>query len=109
MFGERRKHQRYCINRTAKFATELGALPQDCMIADISEHGARVFSETAVIPDNFVLLISGDAPMRQECRVVWRLGDEVGVTFVTKEREQKRLNAMKEFQSKAREIFRQHS
>ena len=108
MFGERRNHQRHTINRAAQFVTESGALPRDCTITDISERGARLFSEAADFPDRFVLLISGDAPMRQDCRVVWRLGGEIGATFVTKEREQERLSAMKEIQSQVRDMFRQH-
>jgi PilZ domain len=68
MFGEKRQSKRYSINRVAKFVTESGALPRDCIVTDISEGGARLFSEAANIPDQFRLLIDGDTPIREECR-----------------------------------------
>jgi hypothetical protein len=81
-FDDRRKHRRYTINRIAKFQTDFGALPRDCMITDISEDGARLFAEYNDVPDQFHPVISGDSDMRRECRVVWRLGGEIGVSFV---------------------------
>jgi hypothetical protein len=81
MLGERRKHQRYAYNRIGKFQTEMGALPRDCMITDISKHGARLFVDGIEVPDKFNLMIIGDKGLRRECRVVWRLGGEIGVTF----------------------------
>jgi hypothetical protein len=82
MISDRRKHKRYTINRIAKFQTDSGALPRDCMITDISQDGARLFADGIEIPDQFQLLISGEKGDRRECRVVWRLGGEIGVTFV---------------------------
>jgi hypothetical protein len=83
MFHERRQHKRYVINRVAKFQTDSTSLPRDCMISDISESGARLFADGVEVPDKFYLLISGegDRDQRRECRVVWRLGGEIGVTF----------------------------
>ena len=52
------------------------------MVTDISEGGARLYSETAM-PDTFTLAISGEGKaVRRDCRVVWRLGGECGVEFV---------------------------
>ena len=108
MLGERRKQQRQSINRTAKFVTDSGTLPRDCLITDITDHGARLFTDDASgIPDNFQLLISGENSIRQECRVIWRLGGEIGVAFCAKEQDQERLKAIEEFQSQARNVFRQ--
>ena len=90
MLIERRKHQRYAINRIAKFRSDIGALPRDCMITDISSVGARLFLDGVEVPDQFHLAISGEEGIQHECRVVWRLGGEVGVTFVgTPRRERK--------------------
>ena len=83
---ERRQHQRYTINRIAKFQADSGSLPRDCMITDISKQGARLFADGVDVPDQFDLLISGDKGVRRECRVVWRLGGEIGVAFVGPER-----------------------
>jgi hypothetical protein len=82
MFNERSKHRRYTINRIAKFQTDNGALPRDCLITDISHQGARLFADDIDVPDQFHLLISGEGSTRRECRVVWRLGGEIGVSFV---------------------------
>ena len=86
MPAERRQHRRYIINRIAKFQTDSGALPRDCMITDISKTGARLFADGVDVPDQFHLLISGERYSRRECQVVWRLGGEIGVNFVVPDR-----------------------
>jgi len=35
-----------------------------------------------VVPDSFVLVVTGAETIRRDCRVVWRLGNEIGVEFV---------------------------
>jgi hypothetical protein len=78
---ERRSLARRVINRVAQYHSGLGALPRTCMVTDISPGGARLYSETD-LPDAFTLTVAvEDTEMRHECRVVWRLGGEVGVTF----------------------------
>lgn len=60
----------------------MGALPRDCLVTDISERGARLYSEQDM-PEEFTLALSGEGfDMRQDCRVVWRLGAELGVEFI---------------------------
>jgi hypothetical protein len=86
---ERRQHRRYTINRIAKFQTDSGALPRDCTITDISKQGARLFADGIEVPDRFHLLISGENGTRRECQVVWRLGGEIGVTFIGPEQRQR--------------------
>ena len=83
---ERRQHRRYTINRIAKFQADAYSLPRDCMITDISKQGARLFADGVEVPDQFDLLISGDNGVRRGCQVVWRLGGEIGVSFVGPER-----------------------
>jgi hypothetical protein len=80
---ERRKAPRRVINRMAEFQTGLGALPRTCMITNISDTGARLFTEIVDVPERFTLSVSGEGvTSRHECRVVWRLGGELGVEFV---------------------------
>jgi len=88
MLDERRRHRRYAINRIAKFQADATSLPRDCMITDISKQGARLFADGIEVPDQFHLLISADGERgsRRECKVVWRLGGEIGVTFIGPER-----------------------
>jgi hypothetical protein len=80
MLKERRQHERHCINRVAKIQSA-GSLARDCLVPDISEGGARLYAEGIVVPDQFVQLLTGSRTVRRECRVVWRLGNEIGVEF----------------------------
>jgi hypothetical protein len=86
MLNERRQHPRHAINRIAKYQSDTGSLPRDCMITDMSKTGARLFADGVEVPDQFDLLISGDKGVRRGCQVVWRLGGEIGVKFVGPER-----------------------
>jgi len=53
----------------------------DCLIRDISEHGAKlIFSSSVATPD----VVELHVPNRDEvyrARVEWRVGEEVGVSF----------------------------
>jgi hypothetical protein len=77
---ERRQSPRYTIDRFAKVQAA-GSLPRDCLIVDISDAGIRLHSEHTDVPEEFQVLISGLQPVRRECRVVWRLGFEIGAEF----------------------------
>jgi len=92
MFNERRRDQRHTINRIAKFQADMGALPRDCMITDISKLGARLFADGIEVPDQFHLMISGDNGSRRACEVVWRLGGEIGVKFIGPEKRERRTS-----------------
>ena len=82
-FKERRAAPRRVINRMAEFQAGLGSLPRQCMITNISDTGARLFSEILDIPDRFTLTVSGEGvTQRHECRLIWRLGGELGVEFL---------------------------
>ena len=54
---------------------------QDCLIADISEGGVRLFIQ-AEVPETFVLVIKDGSDANHKCRVVWRLDDELGAEFI---------------------------
>lgn len=55
-----------------------------CEIADISETGACLeVASPAALPDEFAIILSHDTKAQQNCRVVWRSANQVGVTFVT--------------------------
>ena len=55
------------------------ALPRKCWRRHV-HGGVRLHTEVAQVPDEFVLLLADDAG-RRECRVVWRLGFEIGAEF----------------------------
>jgi hypothetical protein len=58
----------------------------DCLIREVSEHGARLkFASATVTPDVMELHI----PAKEEsyrAKVIWRNADEIGVTFNGDER-----------------------
>lgn len=76
----RRRSERLAMRGMAKIIVGTGSLPRDCWISDISDGGVRLHSEFEV-PDTFMLLLpsSGD---KRECRVAWRLGQELGAQFI---------------------------
>jgi len=75
---ERRPTERHPTRGVGEILGAAGSLPRDCWITDMSHGGARLHSE-ADLPDDFALVLPGGS--RRECRVVWRLGNEAGVTF----------------------------
>jgi PilZ domain len=80
MLQDRRKTPRRAFNRIARFNNDLTG-PRECMVVDLSDQGARLYSEIET-PPAFTLTISGDSgDERRTCQVVWRLGHEVGVQF----------------------------
>jgi hypothetical protein len=106
MFGERRKHQRFAIKRVARIQAEINGVTtsRDCTITDISDNGARLFVEDSV-PDRFYLIVVSDNATRHECKVIWRLGGELGVEFTTLQPDQSRLNSLNRVREDARKIF----
>jgi hypothetical protein len=86
VFLERRKSARRTLNRFAQFHSEVSSMPRTCLVTDISESGARLYSEIEM-PTTFTLSVSRDGEnIRRECRVVWRLGGELGVEFIDRVR-----------------------
>lgn len=81
--AERRQAQRRRIDRLAKIQSGAGTLPRDCLITDLSTGGVRLHVEGYDVPNDFVLVLSGDG-LTKECnyQVVWRLGHEIGARFV---------------------------
>lgn len=79
---EKRKSPRRAISRLAKI--EVDSLLCGCLVTDISDGGVRLYAEGVEVPDTFVLLLPDDNGMIRpcDCRVVWRLGHELGARFI---------------------------
>ena len=86
MFKERRDLRRKVINRVAKFQSDDGSLPRSCTITDISDGGARLYSEVEMPPKFSLAILSEGGGTWRQCRVVWRLGGELGVEFTDRAR-----------------------
>jgi hypothetical protein len=80
---ENRKSKRRPISRYGKLQLPGGSMARDCLVTDISEGGVRLHIEGLDVPEQFVLLISLDEgkPGLRYCRVIWKLGYEVGARF----------------------------
>jgi PilZ domain. len=81
MFQDRRVSPRQIVNCPGSIVSEAGAASQDCLIADISDGGVRLFVQSKVA-DEFVLVIKDGSDANHACRVVWRLDDELGAEFI---------------------------
>jgi hypothetical protein len=75
----RRRSERLAMRGLAKILAT-GSLQRDCWITDISDGGVRLHAEVDV-PEEFTLVLPSG---RRDCRVVWRLGHEIGAEFVDK-------------------------
>jgi hypothetical protein len=82
MFLERRNAPRRVVNRVAQYFCDGSQLPRTCLVTDVSETGARLHSEIDM-PKVFTLAVSGEGiDIKRECRVVWKIGHEMGVEFI---------------------------
>lgn len=74
--------------RSCEFVAALdlqdGSVPKPCIIADISDGGARIFvaGDERLIPDELVLWLAPNGKVRRPCRTAWRAIGEIGVQFV---------------------------
>jgi len=81
--AERRRSKRHNVNLIARLAQDDGAELGLCVVADISETGARLkTNEALTVPENFVLLLSTNGNLQRHCLVAWRTNLEIGVEFV---------------------------
>jgi hypothetical protein len=78
----RRRTERHAVAGLAKIQLGTGSLPRDCWVSDISDGGVRLHAEGMDVPDEFTLVLMGGNGARRDCRVVWRLGHEIGAQFV---------------------------
>jgi hypothetical protein len=52
-----------------------------CTVRNLSDTGALLYAETEETPDNLTLVIVSEKLIRK-CRVIWRDGPKLGVTFL---------------------------
>ena len=76
---DRRRSERLSLRGLAKIQFGTRSLPRDCWVSDVSDGGVRLHAEGVAVPDDFILMLGSG---RRECRVVWRLGHEIGAEFV---------------------------
>lgn len=80
---EKRGSPRYPLERLAKIQLGKNIPPRYCLVTDVSGGGVRINAFGYIVPDEFVLLLSGDGPAQDgQYEVIWRLGHDVGAKFV---------------------------
>ncbi len=80
---ERRRSPRRYLYRAAKIKLGADSLAHDCLVIDISDGGVRLNVGALDVPDDFVLLLSGDGVVRENAyKKVWHHGHEVGAKLV---------------------------
>jgi hypothetical protein len=71
--------------RPMRYLAWLALTPNErrgCLLSDISATGARIdVDDSKVIPDRFLLLLSGTGTARRACQVMWRKPKQIGVKF----------------------------
>ena len=81
MLRDKRKALRRQLRYTAWISLGPKKL-QGCVVADVSDTGARLGVENSeTVPDNFVLLLAANGKAKRKCRVIWREGEKIGVEF----------------------------
>ena len=78
-----RKKRRQPIRYGARILLDQRGSTKPCLISDISETGARLVTEQdEELPDKFILLLTPASQARRTCKLVWRNGKVIGVSFV---------------------------
>ncbi len=86
MLKQQSKSARLTFNRYARIQFEGSGAGRDCLVTNITDEGARLYSEIAELPAEFTLVMADAQPPRRSCRLSWRLGFEFGATFTDAER-----------------------
>jgi PilZ domain-containing protein len=81
MRSEKRKSRRKSMRYSA-WIQGGSPKPFGCVVADISDSGARLdVDEPDSVPYRFILLLSKNGHARRICRTVWRSSSQIGVQF----------------------------
>ena len=85
LYEKRRGSARRHVFHAAKMLIGADTAPRDCLILGISDGGVRLYVVGFDVPDEFILLLSGNDGIEEQnkFKVVWRQDNEVGAKFVT--------------------------
>ena len=85
LYEERRGATRRHVFHTVKMLIGADTAPRDCLILGISDGGVRLYVVGFNVPDEFVLLLSGNDGIEEQnkFKVVWRQDNEVGAELVS--------------------------
>jgi hypothetical protein len=79
--SDKRTKPRRRVAKAAKIAYGDYVFVRDCSVRDLSATGARLTTKDAhEVPDEFQLVLMTDRLLRKS-RVIWRRGDDIGISF----------------------------
>jgi PilZ domain-containing protein len=81
MFKERRHSPRLAFNRYGRIQVDANGPTRDCLIVNLSHDGVRLHCDVAETLGNFWLIVDDAKRPRRSCRVIWRIGLEIGAAF----------------------------
>ena len=83
MAREKRKQLRRYLEYRAHIDLEDGSPLRACLLADVSETGARLkLDAPGTMPKQFMLLLAGAGNACRRCDVIWNSGRQLGVRFL---------------------------
>jgi hypothetical protein len=77
----------FMFNRYARLQADVNGPTRDCLIVQLSDDMVRLHSDIAETLGDFTLTVPEAIRPRRSCRVVWRIGYEVGAKFTDQERD----------------------
>ena len=81
MLTDKRKKPRRAMHYPALVMAG-DSVARTCLLADISESGARLKTPAGdPLPDSFMLQLGDDRAPHRQCHVVWRQDGELGIRF----------------------------
>jgi len=81
MLKDQRKPTGFTFNRYARIQADANGPTRDCLIVHLGDDMVRLHSDIAETLSDFTLTIPEARRPRRSCRVIWRIGFEVGATF----------------------------
>lgn len=81
--ADHRLHRRTGLDRRCWVAPRNGGASIECIVADVSETGAKIVVQAGVeLAEQFDLHFTRDGKVSFKSKVVWRKDDEVGLEFI---------------------------
>jgi hypothetical protein len=78
---DRRRMPRHRTLKSARIVIDPQTAVLECVVRNLSPHGALLLVPSLAVPDRFDLVLS-TSHARHGCKVAWRAYDRVGVAFV---------------------------
>jgi hypothetical protein len=81
--ADKRRARRHPLRYAAWIDSGDNTPSRRCLVADVSESGARIELDTpAELPKQFWLLLSRDGKVHRRCEVIWQTGEHVGARYL---------------------------